>query len=462
MLALSLFASCALAPASRPPNVIVVLADDLGYGDLSCYGGYKYKTPHLDNMAAEGVRFTSFYSASAGCTPARAALLTGCYPMRVSLPHVLAPTSEAGLNPSEETLADLLGMRGYRTGMVGKWHLGGFPSLSPLAHGFQEFYGIPYSNDMWPPNGAQYSPLFIYDGIEKIEEIRSVADQGLLTRKLTERALTFIRESKSRQFFLYFAHPMPHVPISASPSFLGKSGAGLYGDVVQEIDWSFGRILRELERLKLDKDTIILFTSDNGPWIPYGDHAGSTGGLREGKGTTFEGGMRMPAIWWWRGKFAPLVVNEVATMMDVLPTLARIAGATMPKLPIDGKDIATLLSGQGGDEWKERPFFYYWPDELQAVRVGKWKLHVPHSHRHQEGVPGKFGKPSGEATAEIGLSLFDLEIDPSETTDVSKDNPEVVKKLTAMIEKQRLVLGDKLTDSPGRESRPAAKVLSGS
>lgn len=451
---------CSVCRAERLPNVIVILADDLGYGDLSCYGNARFATPNLDKLAKEGVRFTNFYSASTGCSPARAALLTGCYPQRVSIPQVLFPNSKTGLNPLESTIADLLRERGYATGMVGKWHIGATPALMPLSQGFEEYYGLPYSNDMWPPNSSQFPPLFLQEGNRQTEEVKTISAQGLLTRKYTERALTFIRKNHTKPFFLYFAHSMSHVPINASPPFLGKSGAGLYGDTVQEMDWSVGRIVRELNRLGLEKDTLIVFTSDNGPWIPYGDHAGSTGGLREGKGTTFEGGFREPSIWWWPGQVTSGVVcDDVATTMDILPTLVRLTGAKMPALPIDGKDISSMLRGEEGGEWAARLFFYYWPDELQAVRVGKWKLHVAHSHRHQSGEPGKFGKSAGETTAEIGISLFDLVADPGEMTDLSKEFPEEVKRLMKLIEVQRLVLGDKLTDTPGREVRAPGRVI---
>ncbi|HXH62510.1 MAG TPA: sulfatase [Fimbriimonadaceae bacterium] len=460
LLGLCLVGLAAGALAQRPPNVIVIFADDLGWGDLSCYGQTHYKTPFLDKMAEQGMRFTDFYVASPGCSPSRAALLTGCYPQRVSVPQVLNPDSKTGLNPDETTIAEMLRARGYATAMVGKWHLGVTPPLMPLAQGFDEYYGLPYSNDMWPMNGKQWPPLFLYEGNTPVEPVKDMATQGLLTRKYTERALDFIRRHREKPFFLYFAHSMTHVPINASPSFLGKSGAGLYGDTTVELDWSVGRIMEEVTRLGLDKDTLIVFTSDNGPWLPYGDWAGSSGGLREGKGTTFEGGMREPGIFWWPGHIpAGRVCHEVATTMDLLPTIAAYTGAALPSKEIDGHDITDLLKGTPGAKSPTDAFFYYWPGELQAVRAGRWKLHVPHKHRHQEGLPGKDGKRAGEVTAEIGLSLFDLITDPDETDNVAAEHPDIVVRLLKLIEEERKKLGDTGTKTKGDEVRPPGRVV---
>lgn len=439
------------------PNVIVIFADDLGYGDLRCYSLDAPPTPHLDRMAKEGTRFTHFYSASPGCSPSRAALLTGCYPQRVSIPNVLGPGSRTGLNPEETTLADLLKPKGYATACVGKWHLG-VKNLMPLAHGFDAYFGIPYSNDMWPPNGKEYPPLPLYRDREVVETIDNLEEQGMLTQRFTEFGIEFIRKNRLRPFFLYLAHPMPHVPISASPESRGKTGRGLYADTIAELDDSVGKILGEVKRLGLSRRTLVLFASDNGPWTPYGNHAGSTGGLRPGKGTTFEGGMRVPAIAWMPGTVAAgRVSNELATTMDWLPTIASMVGATLPNKPIDGRDISGLLrddSTQSPHRW----FYYYWPGELQAVRSGPWKLHVPHSHRLQSGAPGMDGRSAGETTGQIGLSLFHLGQDPGESTNLADQQPEVVRRLLNLVDIGRKELGDTLTKTQGSGVRPPGQV----
>lgn len=451
-------AALALAVASRPPNVVVIFCDDLGFGDLSCYGNRAYKTPNLDRMASEGMRFTNFYAASPACSPSRAALLTGCYPVRVSVPEVLGPDSETGLNPQETNIASMLRPLGYATACVGKWHLG-VKNLMPTRQGFDTFFGLPYSHDMWPANGKNWPPLWLYKDDAPIEEIKSLDDQAQLTKKYTRFASDFIRANKNRPFFLYLPHSMPHVPLAASRSFLGKSGAGLYGDVIQEIDWSVGEILKTLRQAGLDKNTLVFFSSDNGPWRPYGDHAGSTGGLREGKGTTFEAGFREPGIFRWPGKIpAGSVSNEVATTMDLLPTIASLAGAKLPEAKIDGHDIRPLIFAEPGAKTPWKWFYYYWPDQLQAVRSGDWKLHVPHKHRHQTEPAGRNGKPAGEVTAEIGLALFDLSKDPAESTNVADQHPDVVRRLMRLIEIGRRELGDTITKSKGTDVRPPGKV----
>ncbi|MFN8218637.1 MAG: sulfatase [Fimbriimonadales bacterium] len=451
-------AALALAVASRPPNVVVIFCDDLGFGDLSCYGNRAYKTPNLDRMASEGMRFTNFYAASPACSPSRAALLTGCYPVRVSVPEVLGPDSETGLNPQETNIASMLRPLGYATACVGKWHLG-VKNLMPTRQGFDTFFGLPYSHDMWPANGKNWPPLWLYKDDAPIEEIKSLDDQAQLTKKYTSFASDFIRANKNRPFFLYLPHSMPHVPLAASRSFLGKSGAGLYGDVIQEIDWSVGEILKTIRQAGLDKNTLVFFSSDNGPWRPYGDHAGSTGGLREGKGTTFEAGFREPGIFRWPGKIpAGSVSNEVATTMDLLPTIASLAGAKLPEAKVDGHDIRPLIFAEPGAKTPWKWFYYYWPDQLQAVRSGDWKLHVPHKHRHQTEPAGRNGKPAGEVTAEIGLALFDLSKDPAESTNVADQHPDVVRRLMRLIEIGRRELGDTITKAKGTDVRPPGKV----
>lgn len=451
-------AALVLAAAPRLPNFVVIFCDDMGYGDLSCYGNKAYKTPNLDRMARDGMRFTNFYVASPACSPSRASLLTGCYPTRVSVPQVLNPDSMTGLNPQETNIASMLKPLGYVTACVGKWHLG-VGTLMPKHQGFDTFFGLPYSHDMWPVNGKNWPPLWLYRDGTRVEEIKTLEDQAQLTAKYARFATDFIRQNKDRPFLLYLPHSMPHVPIAASRRFLGKSGAGLYGDVVQEIDWSVGEIRKTLNETGLEKDTLVFFSSDNGPWRPYGDHAGSTGGLREGKGTAFEAGFREPGIFLWPGRIpAGKVTDEVATTMDLLPTLAALSNAKLPSARIDGHDIRPLIFGEPGARTPWKWFYYFWPDELQAIRSGDWKLHVPHKHRHQTLPAGTGGKPAGEVTAEIGISLFDLKTDPGETTNVADKHPDVVKRLLRLIEIGRRELGDSRTKTKGSEVRSPGHV----
>lgn len=473
-LAACLLVGCAAAPADRssgeagddrPPNVIVFFADDMGYADLSCFGSEVCSTPRLDELAREGMRWTDFYSASPGCSPSRAALLTGCYPQRVGMPTILGPSSSHGLNPSETTIAELLRDRGYATAMVGKWHLGfGAKHLMPLEHGFDEYFGLPYSNDMWPYHygdqdrgligNPNWPDLPVIDGHETVE---LNPRQESLTPRYTERALDFIDRSADRPFFLYFAYSHPHVPIAASDAFRGRTGKGLYADMVAEIDDSVGQVVDRLREHGIDDETLIIFTSDNGPWTRFGNHAGSTGPLRGDKGTTFEGGMRMPCVAWWPGRIpAGTVCREVATTMDVLPTVAALAGAGLPELKIDGHDIRPLLFGEDGATSPTDAFYYYWPGELQAVRVGNWKLHVPHEHRTVEEA-GHDGTPGRQGKARIELSLFDLASDPGESVNLADSRPEVVAELMQLIERARADLGDTGTNNPGTGRRPSGR-----
>ncbi len=450
-----------LLPPLTPPNYVVILCDDLAIGDLSCYGSKLNQTPNIDRLAKEGMRFTDFYVASPACTPSRAALMTGCYPNRVSLPQVINPDSKIGLNPSEMTIPKMLKPLGYATGCFGKWHLG-VKNLLPRAHGFDEFYGLPYSNDMWPKNGKNWPPLSWIENERPVEGINTMEDQNQITQRLTQRAMTFIEKNQRQPFFLYLAHPMPHVPIAASDKFRGKTGKGAYAETILDIDDSVGQIMKKLRSLHLEKNTVVVFTSDNGPWRPYGDHAGSPGIYREGKGTTFEAGMREPGIFWGPGRIpAGSVSRELATSMDLLPTFAKLSGGTLPAATIDGHDISPLITGVAGAKTPYKWFYYFWPDELQAVRSGNWKLHVPHNHRHQTQPAGTGGKPFGEVTERIELSLFDLSTDPSETTNVASQHPKVVARLLNMIDIGRKELGDSGTKTKGRGVRPPGRVTTG-
>jgi arylsulfatase A-like enzyme len=456
---LILFTATAAPAANRPPNVVLVFADDLGYADVGAFGAKGFRTPHIDRLAAEGVLFTDFYVAQAVCTASRAALLTGSYPQRVGLTGAIGPRARHGISADETTLAEVLKGRGYATAIYGKWHLGHHPPFLPTRHGFDDYYGLPYSNDMWPfhpERPEDYPPLPLIEGEETIE---TNPDQSKLTGEYGRRAVAFIEAHRDEPFFLYLAHSMPHVPLFASEGFRGRTRQGLYGDVVQEIDDTVGRILATLQRLELDESTLVIFTSDNGPWLSYGNHAGSTGPLREGKGTSFEGGVRVPFVARWPGRIPRgAIVREPAMTIDVLPTLAALVGAPLPERPIDGKDIRPLLLGEPGASSPHEALFFWWNRHLEAVRSGRWKLHFPHDYRSLDGPAGADGMPSKYLQRSIGLSLFDLEADLSETTDVAAQYPDVVSRLEALAEEARLELGDSATRQEGRSVREPGRL----
>jgi arylsulfatase A-like enzyme len=451
----------AAARAGAPPNVIIIFIDDMGYGDVGSFGATRWSTPNLDRMGREGIRLTDFYSAQPVCSASRAALLTGCYPNRLGITGALGPGARHGLAEDETTIAELCRSRGYRTAVFGKWHLGHREPFLPPRHGFDEFLGIPYSNDMWPlhpdyvdlptdtakrKRGYPELPMFEDDRI--VDPEITPDDQARFTRQFTERAVRFIEQSGDEPFFLYVPHPMVHVPLFTSPEFAGRTGAGLYADVVAEIDWSVGRILETVRQRGLAERTLVIFTSDNGPWLSYGDHAGGTGVLREGKGTTFDGGVREPFIAWWPGTIPAGVVCETPLMtIDLLPTVAGFIGADLPPLPIDGRDAGDVLLGRTTASPQEAYFFYYHRNDLEAMRSGRWKLHFPHRYRTMRGrVPGAGGKPGPyDNSARTGLELYDLRIDPGETRDVAAAHPEVVERLTALADAMRRDLGDALT-----------------
>ena len=439
-----------------PPNIVLIFADDLGYGDLGVFGATGYQTPNLDRLAREGVRFTDFYAAQAVCSASRAALLTGCYPNRIGILGALGPRSKIGISDSETTMAEVLKSRGYATAIVGKWHLGDAPRFLPTRHGFDSYFGLPYSNDMRPSNlsKAHYPPLPLIEGEAVIE---TNPDQSQLTTRYAEHAVEFIETNADRPFFLYLAHSMPHVPLFVSEKFAGKTERGLFGDVIEEVDWSVGQVLDTLERLGIDGNTIVMFTSDNGPWLVYGDHAGSAGPLREGKGTTFDGGQREPFVARWPGHIQPgTVVDEPAMTIDLLPTLAGLAGAEVPE-GIDGLDIAPLLTGEPGATSPHEVFYFYWGRELQAVRSGRWKLHNSHEYR-TVAEPGGGGKPGRYVQKPIGPALFDLNSDLAEMVDVADEHPDVVSRLETLAEAAREDLGDSATDREGTGTRPPGKI----
>jgi arylsulfatase A-like enzyme len=449
----------ALEPAKpgRPPNFVVILADDQGYGDLGCYGAKDFATPNLDRMAREGVRFTDFYVAQPVCSASRAALLTGCYPNRIGILGALGPKDTHGISDREQTLADILKPRGYATAIYGKWHLGHRPKFLPTRHGFDDYFGLPYSNDMWPNHPTDKFPdLPLIEG-EKVVEHNP--DQAKLTTWYTERAVRFIEKNADRPFLLYVPYAMPHVPLHVSRKFKGKSKQGLYGDVIMEIDWSVGEILGTLKKHGLDERTLVIFTSDNGPWLSYGNHAGSAGPLREGKATTWEGGVRLPCVMRWSGKIpAGTVCREPTMTIDILPTVAKLAGADLPKQPIDGLDIWPLMAGTPAAKSPHEALYFYWKQDLEAVRSGRWKLHFPHAYVTLADMPaGKEGKPAKYADEKTPLALFDLESDIGETKNVVNHHPDVVRRLEALAEKARDELGDSATKRQGRGTRPAGK-----
>jgi arylsulfatase A-like enzyme len=458
--------------ATSPPNVIVILMDDLGYGDLEVYGGGPYKMPNLTKLASQGMRFTNYYAAQATCSASRAGLLTGCYPNRVGINGALSPGSEIALNPQEETIASVLKQRGYATGMVGKWHLGQKAPFLPLSYGFDEFLGLPYSHDYWPVNydgkpldttnpRGKWPVLRLIEGNTPGKPIQTLDDAAQLTTMYTERAVSFIKKNKQRPFFLYFAQPMPHVPLAVSDKFRNKSGAGLFGDVMEEIDWSIGEIMHTLETNGLDKNTIVIFTSDNGPWLTFGNHAGNTGGLREGKGTAWDGGLKEPMLMRWPGHIpAGSICNNLVAAMDILPTLATICGAKIPEKKIDGVNISSLLTAQPGANPRDEFAYYYDRCSLKGIRKGYWKLVLPNISQTYKRVTAvkNDGWPGTYASDSVRLALYDLRTDPGETLDLKDRFPEVVQQLTDIANRYRTEIGDDITKQKGTEIRPAARV----
>ena len=457
--------------ASGQPNIVVIFMDDMGYGDIGPFGAKDYQTPHLDRMAREGRMFTDFYVTQAVCSASRAGLLTGCYNVRVGILGALGPGAKHGISSREMTLAEVCKQKGYATAIYGKWHLGHHEKFLPMQHGFDDYFGLPYSNDMWPYHpGVRHLPmeerikrwphLPLIDKNEVINPEVSPKDQEQLTTQYTERAVRFIEENKERPFFLYVPHSMVHVPLYVSDKFKDKSGVGLFGDVMMEVDWSVGQILETLRKHQLDEKTLVLFTSDNGPWLSYGDHAGTAGPLREGKGTMFDGGCRESTIAWWPGTIpAGTLCKEPAMTIDVLPTVASLIGAELPNHKIDGKDITPLLKGLPGAKSPHEAYFMYYGRELQAMRMGNWKLHFPHGYRTMAGNPGGTdGIPTDYQQARIGLSLFDLSKDIGETTDVKDQHPNVVARMQELAQAMRLDLGDSLTQTEGAGARSPGRL----
>ena len=444
----SLFLLSALSPSlfAAPPNVVIIFIDDMGYGDIGPFGATKQKTPNLDRMAKEGMKLTSFYAAPV-CSVSRAQLMTGCYGARISVPGVYGPGNKNGLNPAETTIAEHLKAQGYATQCVGKWHLGDQPEFLPTNQGFDHYFGIPYSNDMQrtaKETGAKVVPLLRDD---KVAELLTDEAQSRIVERYTEEAVGFIRTNKDKPFFLYFPHTAVHTPIWPGEAFRGKSQNGRFGDWVEEVDWSVGRVLDTLRELKLDENTLVLFTSDNGPWLIKGADGGSALPLRGGKGSTWEGGVRVPTVAWWPGKIAPgSVCDTVAGTIDMLPTCVALAGGKVPTEPvIDGRDISSLLLGKTTEPQREA-HYYFSSYNLQAVRQGPWKLAIATQ-------PETMGKAAAD-DAKINPRLYNLDTEINEQTNLADKHPDIVTKLTALAEKMSAELSGK--EPTGR--RPAGEV----
>ena len=460
------------AQSADQPNIVIIFTDDQGYADVGKFGAEGFVTPNLDRMANEGAVFRNFHVAQPVCSASRAALLTGCYPNRIGIHGALGPRSKIGLSDGEMTLAQLVKQRGYATGAFGKWHLGDSPQFMPTRLGFDEYFGLPYSVDMWhehpdlitnfPTKLAafkrEYPNLPIYDGEAIFRPEMHIADLDHLTTWYTERAVKFIEKNKDHPFFLYVAHSMPHVPLGVSDKFRGKTARGLYGDVIEEIDWSVGQILEALKRNGLEENTWVIFTSDNGPWLCYGNHAGSAKPLREGKGTNWEGGTREPCIMRWPGHIpAGADTWDMLMTIDLFPTIAHRIDAKMPGKKIDGLDVWPIISRQPGAKNPHSAYwFYYEVNQLQAVTTGdgRWKLQLPHTYQTLDGKPGgRDGVPATYSHRKVeSEELYDLTSDIAETTDVSTQHPDIVKNLEKEVAKARADLGDALTKrrGPGR------------
>ena len=458
--------------AERLPNIILIVADDLGYADVGVYGAKGFATPNLDRLAHEGVRFTDFHVAQAVCSASRASIMTGCYANRIGIEGAMEPWYKFGIHERELTLPKMCKQQGYATGMVGKWHLGTPTEFLPTHRGFDEWLGLPYSNDQWPlhpEKPGKFPPLPLYDGDRIVNPDLSHRDMEQLTARYTARAVSFIERNHSRPFFLYVAHTMPHVPLAVSEKFRGTTQRGLYGDAVAEIDWSTGEILAALEKHGLEKDTLVVFMSDNGPWLVFGNHGGSAFPLREGKTTTWDGGTRVPFIARWPGRIpAGGVQNEMACAIDLLPTLAKRIGAPPPDHKIDGLDIWPLIAGEKDARNPHDAYFFYgvpfggWTGaELESVRTRDWKLIVPHAYRTLGSrKPGMDGWP-GEYLKQPVLApeLYDMRGDIEEKRNVAAQQADLVKRMLDLAERCRADLGDTMLGRKGAGVRAPGGVI---
>ncbi len=454
------------------PNIVIIFTDDQGYGDVGSYGATGFETPNLDKMAAQGMRFTNFYSGQPVCSASRAALLTGCYPNRIGISGALFPHSEVGINEGEVTIAEMLKEKGYSTAIFGKWHLGHYKQFLPLQNGFDEYTGIPYSNDMWPINHdgtkapagegrGRFPDLPIIEGNEIKETITSYSGQDKLTTLYTEKAVDFINRNKNNPFFLYVPHSMPHVPLGVSDKFRGKSEKGMYGDVIMEIDWSVGQIMEALKSNGLEDNTIVIFNTDNGPWLNYGNHAGSSGGLREGKTTSWEGGQRVPCIVKWPGNVPEgMICNRLASSIDFFPTIASIVKGSLPDHKIDGVNIIELWKGNFKSEPRKELYYYYGKNNLNAVRKGNWKLVFPHTYGSYEAtVPGNDGYGGKRIKTEVeSPELYNLMRDPGERYNVIEMYPDIVAELIEVGNRARADLGDLNVGVEGSGVREIGKL----
>ena len=461
------------------PNVVIIFMDDLGYADINPFGENDYETPNLNRMAKEGRRFTDFVVSSAVCSASRAALLTGCYHERVGISGALGPKATIGINSDEVTIAEICKSKGYATACFGKWHLGHHPKFLPHHHGFDQYYGLPYSNDMWPlhpgavakrakdPNAPiPWAALPMLEtsigaDVEIVNSDVGPSDQEQMTAEYTRRAVKFIYENANRPFFLYLPHSMVHVPLYVGEDFRGKSGKGIFADVMMEIDWSVGQVLDAVDSIGAGDNTLVVFTSDNGPWLSYGNHAGSALPLREGKGTMWEGGYREPTIMRWSGKIpAGTATDTLCSTIDLLPTIAGLIGADLPNHKIDGKDIGPIMFDQPDAKSPHQAFWcYYSRNQLQAIRDDRFKLVFPHRYRSLGGREGGTGgQPVKYEMKDTELSLYDLEDDISESKNVIDKYPDVVQRLQAEAEKARADLGDQLTKRKGSGRRAPGKL----
>jgi len=473
--ALATFISCQHQDRESEPNIILINMDDLGYGDITCNGAIGYRTPNIDALANQGLRFTNFYAAQAVSGASRAGLLTGCYPNRIGLTGAPNHTARHGIHPDEMTIAELLKQKNYATGMVGKWHLGHLKPFLPLQNGFDEYLGLPYSNDMWPVRYEGYGyvpdtsanskfsnipPLPLIDGNDTVDFITSLSKMDQITTMYTERAVKFIHKNHGKPFFLYVAHSMVHTPLAVSDKYKGKSKQGRFGDVMMEVDWSVGEIVKAVREENLTGRTLIIFTSDNGPWLNFGAHAGSTAGLREGKGTTFEGGQRVPCIMSWPGRITGgQVTGQLVSAIDILPTIANLTSTALPVHKIDGVDITCILEGDLDAEPRKEFFYYYNKNSLEAVRMGPWKLCLPHPTRSYRGVlPRDDGKPGPYANEVLPLALYDLRRDPGEWYDVKDLYPDKVQEMMQLADKAREDMGDDLTGVIGKNMRQPGRI----
>jgi arylsulfatase len=446
------------AKPQTPTNFVIINLDDVGYGDFSCNGALGYTTPNIDQMAADGLRFSHFLVGQAISGASRAGLLTGCYPNRIGFAGAPGPNCQYGIHPNEMTMGELVKQRDYATAIFGKWHLGDATEFLPLQNGFDTYYGLPYSNDMWPHHPQ--NDRFGFTDLPTMEGNKIIGyntDQTQFTTDYTEKAVEFIKDNKKKPFFLYLAHSMPHVPLAVSDKFKGKSEQGLYGDVMMEIDWSVGQVLETLRKLGLEENTVVVLTSDNGPWTNYGNHAGSAGALRQGKATTFDGGNRVPCIVYWKGQTKPgTVCNKLTSNIDLFPTMAELSGAPLPNHKIDGVSLVPLIKGDEKANPRTSFVYYFNQNDLEAVTDGLYKLVFPHKHATYEVyAPGNDGMPGNLTTSEINhCELYDLRRDPGERYNIIASQPEKALELMQVAETMRGDLGDKLTSRPSKGARP--------